>query len=152
MAAGRCQEIPSWYWSNPISFLKGVFLCFLIVSSFYLLALCRLILFCIYILTLPLFHSTTSCIHILSCGCCIICNLCCKMYIYKLWWCWVFLTFFPLCSFLVLTLLVRKAVNPWNSSSLLSVSLVMLENLQLGAFCFGLVCLSFLKLKPFWLF
>ena len=80
--------------------------------------------------------------------CCIFCNLYCKLYILMLWLCWASLTIFycwPFpCSYS--STFSGWQGNPWNSSSLLSVSQVILENLWSAA-CFGL-WFSFLKWNP----
>ena len=110
---------------TPFLFLKGFFL---FLHCIYVLAFSTLLFCSIYILTFPVFLSTFSFIQILSCSCCIIWNLYCKLCIFMLCQCWNFLSIFYCLAFSS-SYSSALMVNPLNSSSLLSASLVLLTNL-----------------------
>ena len=72
VVAGGCEEIPLWWLSSPISTPERVFLCSFTASTLYVLAFSTTIFYSFYILTLPVFLSTSSFVQILSCNFCII--------------------------------------------------------------------------------
>ena len=120
-------------------FSEGIFLCFFIASSSHLLALFS---FCLD--TDPVFiFSTFSCTHILSGKC----NLYCKQNMFMLRWCWTSVTIFNQMFFFFRPFLSWIVFSPGNSSSLLSVSLVLTESWQAASY-FGFICYSLFKWNP----
>lgn len=128
----RCNEFPLW--CDPVP--NEIFLCFITASSFHLLAFSTLTFSSIYILVLSVFLSTPSYIHIFLAAAALFVNtivncmpLCCGSVRLLSW-------SFILCSSLVLTLLLWVDVNPWNSTTILSVPLILLPNVSVAAsFC-----------------
>ena len=72
VVADGCEEIPLWWLSSPISTPERVFLCSFTESTLYVLAFSTMIFYSFYILTVPVFLSTSSFVQILSCNFCII--------------------------------------------------------------------------------